>query len=94
MDSTTLIQSYVKRKWFVSTIRRRSSAMVGPPAPMYHETLVWEWNAETRKRGSIIWQGESPDGEMCGLGGHQTICGNLVAYGTVEAPENEEGAES
>ena len=55
-----LCQSYVShngQEYFISTINRESSAMYGG---VYAETLVWEWDRETRKRGKIVGQAEGP----------------------------------
>lgn len=53
-----LIQSYYQRKHFISTGYRQSSAMLDP-APWYYETIVWEWDQETRKRGKMIFMEDS-----------------------------------
>lgn len=50
MAKETLIQSYVKDQWFVSTIYRQSSASHAPDH-WYYETMVWPWDSETRRRG-------------------------------------------
>lgn len=47
--SEKLIQSYVKDRWFVSTIHRQSSATANPDG-WYYETMVWNWNAEAKER--------------------------------------------
>ena len=39
--------------WFVSTVYRQSSAAIDNP-PGYYETIVWEWNSKTKKRGKMI----------------------------------------
>lgn len=54
----TLAQTEVLHgdKWFfVSTINRRSSA----DGQIYAETLVWEWDRKTAKRGDMIGQDEN-----------------------------------
>lgn len=43
------------KAFYVSTINRNSSAGYGG---VYSETLVWEWNKETRQRGDLIGQDE------------------------------------
>ena len=49
--------------YMVSTINRTSST----PIPMrYAETLVWEWDSETRERGHIIDQDEAGTGTRSG----------------------------
>lgn len=55
-----LLSSYVCRPasgrwWNVSTIARRSSAQEAPGS-VYDETIVWEWNPETRERAEMEWR--------------------------------------
>ena len=57
----TLAQTYIKR-FFVSTIDRDSSSLLGPDR--YSETLVWEWDRATRERGSIVYQGGTSQGSL------------------------------
>lgn len=79
-EDKRVIQSYVRDKWFVSTIYRESSvAMI--PAPWFYETLVWEWNPETKERGNIVHQAE-------GINSHCEICANLIRG---LPPEGEQG---
>lgn len=59
-----LIQTYVftdDGAFFVSTIDRESSSMMGG---RYAETMVWEWDGESRDRGSIMAQGEDIEGSI------------------------------
>lgn len=75
--SKKLIQSYVKDRWFVSTIRRQSSAALAPDL-WYYETMVWNWNAKTKKRESnFIAQYESGLTEPYALAHHARICASL-----------------
>lgn len=56
----TLAQTYVWRDgkgFFVSTINRQSSAQFGYNH-IYAETLVWEWDRESKQRGKMIGQDE------------------------------------
>ena len=49
-----IIQSYVcheDKAYFVSTINRMSSCT---EPIVYAETLVWEWNKETKVRGDLV----------------------------------------
>jgi len=49
--SYQLIASYVKRKYYISTIYRQAST----DEPMwYFETIVWEWDNKTKKRGEML----------------------------------------
>ena len=50
-ESHTLIQTYLRRKYFISTIFRRAST---PQEIWYYETIVWEWDNETKERGAIL----------------------------------------
>lgn len=81
-----VIQSYVfyeDKAFFVSTIERDSSAMLGPGR--YYETIVWEWDTETRERGKIICQEGTHKGD---LKQHFLICKVLRVTG--KWPEDEE----
>ena len=86
--STTLIQSYVLKKWFVSTIHRESSVMESPP-PWFYETLVWEWNAETRERGELLYQAGGSHYESGGLLDHFEVCKQLTETGSYREADNE-----
>jgi len=62
----TLVQTYVfheGRAFYVSTINRESSAALAY-GHEYAETLVWEWDAESRTRGNIVGQGECRAGSI------------------------------
>ena len=78
-----LIQSYVEEKWFVSTIHRESSTI---PPMWYYETIVWEWNAKTRKREEMIYQGDSGSSKNIALENHLTICDKLLANKALIVP--------
>ena len=73
----TLIQSYVLNKYFVSTIHRESSVWEYDN-DWYYETIVWEWDDETRKRGKMISQDYSGAVEIDALEEHFTICKKLM----------------
>jgi len=51
-----LMRSFLKDKFFISTIYRESSCLDGG---WYFETMAWEWNKETQQRGSIVEIDES-----------------------------------
>ena len=77
----TLMQTYVfhgKKAWFVSTIDRRSSAQLNPC--MYAETLIFEWDKDTRERGEMVFQDEDGEGM---IGTHMRICKILFETGEV-----------
>lgn len=48
-----LIQSYVVEKYFVSTVIRKCNALTEAQL-WYYETIIFEWNNETKKRGKIL----------------------------------------
>lgn len=76
--SQRLIQSYVKDKYFVSTIYRESSAAI-IPSIWYFETMVWEWNPKTRERGKWLAQEGEFLHERLGLEEHFRICSEYAA---------------
>jgi hypothetical protein len=53
-----LIQSYVRDKFFISTIYRQCSAPAAPDI-WYYETIIWEWDAKTKERGKMLEQQDS-----------------------------------
>ena len=83
MISETIIQSYVLRKWFVSTIERDSSACVSNPPPRYWETMVWRWDDEAKIRTVRIHEAE-------GFNAHTDICKTLLRKGEEGLKEAEE----
>ncbi len=77
VPSKPAISSYVHhhdsgKAWNVSTIYRQCSSPNWDG--MYYETIVWEWDPETRKRGEFVHQAE-------GLGAHFEICRSLMDSG-------------
>lgn len=59
MTNDRVAKSYIwhnEQCYFVSTIERDSSAMLGPRR--YNETMVWEFDWTKNERGSLIYQGE------------------------------------
>ena len=73
-----LIQSYLEEQYFVSTIHRKSST--SPPL-RYYETMVWEWDKETRKRGKLLAQHDSGVGKHSAIDDHALICIELLREG-------------
>jgi ATP phosphoribosyltransferase regulatory subunit HisZ len=72
-----LIQSYVKDKWFVSTMYRQTSAAFASEL-WYYETMVWNWNAETREREpNFIAQYDSGLTEKAAMEHHMRVCALL-----------------
>lgn len=88
----TLIQTYVfysneqaqDKAFYVSTIDRESSSMYGG---RYAETIVWEWDSTTKKRGDLIHMGEGSQGS---IRTHFNICEKLYKDGTMNTDEDEE----
>jgi len=74
----TLIQSYVYKKYFVSTAYRKSSAMINSP-PWYYETLTWEWNPNTGDLGKILESEDSGGHPNVALENHCLVCKKLSA---------------
>lgn len=83
--SKKLIQSYVycsDKCFFVSTINRESSSMLGPGE--YAETMVWLWDEQTKERGKFIGQDE---GSRDSIVTHNRICKRLSETGKFEEDE-------
>ncbi|MDD5543866.1 MAG: hypothetical protein PHX83_11890 [Acidobacteriia bacterium] len=78
-----VMQSYVwyEGKCFsVSTINRRSSAMMNSPSE-YAETMVWYYDYEKRECGAQVFQDEdAKDGILT----HINVCKRLHATGNPE----------
>ncbi len=74
--SEKLIQSYVVDLFFVSTIYRESSAPI--PNLWYYETMAWEWDRETRKRGELLLQEDSGTPKKAALENHARVCARLA----------------
>ena len=76
-----VIQSYVwfeGKCFFVSTINRESSAMIEGPI-RYNETMAWECDPLTNKRGEMLpIQEGGPTGS---LKAHFRVCESLAASG-------------
>lgn len=77
MKNHKLIQSYVRDTWFVSTIWRQSSAPI-VSAPWYYETIVWEWDPETRERGNIISSHDGGSDYVMAARHHARVCEDLI----------------
>jgi len=78
-----IIQSYVWHEdkcFFVSTINRNTSAREAPDF-IYAETLVWTYDNETRKAGSLLYQLDSIKND---IRTHLQACQDLHEYGKIE----------
>lgn len=76
MPDRNLIQSNVLRRYFVSTIYRQSSSMMGG---MFYETLAWEWNDKTQERGEMIHMDyRGAHYRAAALVDHAAICARLA----------------
>ena len=72
-----LLQTYLRTMgYLVSTGYRQSSAMVNDP-PWYFETLVWEWNNETKETDRILYSENSGSTQNEAFRQHQIICRKL-----------------
>ena len=84
----TLAQTEVLHgdKWFfVSTINRRSSAALAY-GRIYSETLVWEWNRKTAKKGDMVGQDEHCEDSIFA---HQRMVQRLFNTGKCEEPDDD-----
>ena len=84
----TLAQTYVWHSgegFYVSTINRRSSAALSY-GRIYSETMVWEWNRETKKRGDIIGQDEHCEDSLFA---HQRMVQRLFDTGKCEESDDD-----
>ena len=63
-----LMCTYLKGKYFISTIYRQSSAMVEDC--WYFETMAWEWDDKTKTRGSIVEMDDSGISEEMAMDNH------------------------
>lgn len=69
-----LLCSYVKNKYFISTAYRKASTI----EPMwYFETIVWEWDSKTRKRGKMLDMEDSGSWEDVAFKNHFKLIENL-----------------
>jgi hypothetical protein len=78
-----LAQTYVQHngKWFfVSTINRESSALAAY-GMMYAETMVWEVDYDTKKRGELLYSLEAGKDS---LREHQRAIEELFMEGKIE----------
>lgn len=76
-------KSYVwheNKCWFVSTIERDYETYEG--IHRGQETIAWEYDWETSKRGKMVGQG----GHICD---HQAICRCLINWGEIPDEDDE-----
>ena len=84
----TLAQTHVwngEKGFFVSTINRPSSAALAY-GRIYSETMVWEWNRETKQRGNLIGQDEHCKDSLFA---HQRMVQRLFDTGKCEEPDDD-----
>lgn len=77
-----VIQTYVRRRWFVSTCLRESSSMLSDGLT-YLETIVWEWDPDTRERGKMLFCQEGNAAR------HFDLCRRLLEGRPLEDQEDE-----
>ena len=73
----TVLQSYAffkDKAFFVSTIERTFDVYCGSVRGL--ETLVWEWDKDTRERGELVHQAG-------GLSDHEEICRSVIKTGEI-----------
>jgi hypothetical protein len=70
-----LMCTYLKGRYFISTIYRESSAMV--PDVWYFETMAWEWDDKTKTRGEIVEMEDSGMYEEAAMNNHLLIVKKL-----------------
>ena len=63
-----LMCTYLKGKYFISTIYRQSSAMIEDC--WYFETMAWDWDEKTKQRGSIVEMHDSGVSEEMAMDNH------------------------
>lgn len=86
MSDTRLIKSDVwhgEEYFYVSTIERDSSAMLGPRR--FVETIVWRFNREKNERGDLVFTA----GASWGISKHFNICKHLFERGLEGLDETE-----
>lgn len=84
----TLAQTYVwhgEKAFYVSTINRTSSAALAYRR-IYSETMVWEWNSETKQRCDLIGQDEHCKDSLYA---HQRMVQRLFNTGKCEEPDDD-----
>jgi hypothetical protein len=60
--------TYLKGKYFISTIYRQSSAMIEDY--WFFETMAWDWDEKTKQRGSIVEMDDSGISEEMAIDNH------------------------
>ena len=63
-----LMCTYLKGKYFISTIYRQSSAMIEDC--WYFETMAWNWDDKAKQRGSIVEMDDSGISEEMAMDNH------------------------
>lgn len=84
-----LMCTYLKGKYFISTIYRQSSAMVEDC--WYFETMAWNWDEKTKQRGSIVEMDDSGIDEYMAIDNHLLMVkklNNLIIEGSKKINEN------
>jgi hypothetical protein len=76
-ENYQLICSYIKNKYFISTVYRRCSAVLASDI-WYFETIVWEWDSKTRKRGEMLEMEDSGISEIRAIESHLEICKKYI----------------
>ena len=69
-----LMCTYLKGRYFISTIYREASTI---DSIWYFETMAWEWDVETQKRGAIVEMDDSGNDEDTAMENHLLMCKKL-----------------
>jgi hypothetical protein len=75
--SYQLLCTYLKGKYFISTIYRQSSAVTDTPL-WYFETMAWEWDNVTKERGQLLEMEDSGTYEEMALDNHFAMVNKLM----------------
>jgi hypothetical protein len=72
--SYQLMCTYLKGKYFISTIYRQASTI---QEMWYFETMAWEWDDKTKERGHIIEMEDSGVTEESAIRNHTAVVQKL-----------------
>ncbi len=70
-----LIASFIKGKYFISTVYRRASTL---HEFWYFETIIWEWDFSTKERGKMLAMENSGNEEKEALRNHFLMINRLA----------------
>jgi hypothetical protein len=76
INECKLIQSYVRDRYFVSTVLRESSSIEAPSK--YFETFAWEWNSDTKELGEQVASEDASSWVDTAFKRHLEVCERLA----------------